>query len=228
MSARSVCTGVLCLAVVSLVSGTALAAEITSFSVPIPASMIDPDGSVFEVPVPQFDPAGGRSLLQVDLTLTLDLSGEMGFENRDQNLSVIYTLTLAWDVSLDRPDNTTLVSITADRTRTGLVGPFDGVVDFAGSSGVTRDVAAPGESADVSTTDPADLDLFTGDGTLVLPLVAGFTGTASSVPNVQFNSHFAADLEGQLEVRYTWIPEPAGAGMLLAGLALLRRVRHNR
>ena len=201
-----------------LAVAAAPAAEVTTFVVPIPPAAIDPGGSVFEVPVPQFDPGGGGVLQQIDLTLTLDLSGQMGFENLDESLTVIYSLTLDWDVRLTRPDSSLLTQITASRMRTGLVNPFDGTDDFAGGSGVTLDVTAAGESAAFSTTDAADLSLFSGTGTVVMPLEAAFAGTASSVPEVEFDTFFAAALEGQLEVRYTWIPEPGGLWLLIGAM----------
>ncbi len=214
----------------AMLAGTALvhAAEITTFTVPIPSSVIADAGSAFELPVPQFDPTGGRVLQQVDLTLTLDLSGQMGFENLDDSLSAIYTLTIDWDIQLVRPDTSLLTQITATRTRNGLVNPYDGTTDFDGPSGVTLDVEAPDQSADFSTTDAADLSLFTGPGTVTLGLLASFTGTASSTPVVEFDSQFAAELEGQLEVQYTWIPEPAVATLLLAGFWFAGPARRRR
>lgn len=229
MSTHHGLTGRLSAALV-LLAGTvgAQAAEILSFTVPVPPAAIDAGGSIFDLPVPQFDPAGGRTLLQVDLVLTLDLSGQMGFENLDESLTVIYSLTLDWDIRLTRPDSSLLTQITASRTRTGLVNPFDGSDDFAGTSGVTLNVEAPGESAAFSTTDAADLSLFTGSGTVILPLEAAFEGSASSVPAVEFDSQFAAALEGQLEVTYTWIPEPSALCLLVVVLGLVRRTHLSR
>lgn len=214
------------LIVILATAATAAAGETTTLTVPLPAEMIDPAGSSFSVPVPQFDPAGGRVLQQVDLRLTLDLTGTMGFENRDEALSAVYSLDLQWQVNLLWPDSSLIANVSAERLRSGLVGPFDGEADFAGTSGVTLQVSADDQTAEASTTDAARLDLLTGTGTVNLPLEASFTGSAQSTPPVPFDALFEAGLEGALRVEYTWIPEPAAiVPASMSVLVLARQAR---
>ncbi len=206
-----------------LAAATAVAGETTTLTVPLPAEMIDPAGSTFSVPVPQFDPVGGRVLQQVELRLTLDLSGTMGFENRDETLSAVYSLDLQWQVSLLWPDSSMIATVSAERLRSGLVGPFDGQADFAGTSGVTLQVSAEDQTAEASTADADRLDLLTGTGTINLLLAASFSGSAQSTPPVPFDSLFESGLEGELRVEYTWIPEPAT--IVPASMSVLALVR---
>jgi len=195
-------------------------ADTISFSDSIPLTLTNWSDTVS---IQKFDPSLGI-LLDVEFTLAENFVGSMCFENMDENNPSPFTLRLSWLVALQRPDSSDLVTIDSLREESGVVAPFDGLLDFGGPSGVTFDI----DEAETATGSamPGDLALFTGVGTIELPVVATAESFVSGGSPAA--SYFSAAAAADVTVTYVYIPEPASLSMLAFGGLALRRRRRRR
>jgi hypothetical protein len=132
--------------------------------------------------LPAFNPLSG-TLTSVQLTLTGFVSGNVGYENQDPVPATV-TVRLHADITVLRPDNTTLYLVLPDASYTKTNVPiYDTVDDFGGASGEQR-VLSDMTTAVTLFTDPADLALFMGAGNVDLTAVAVGTSSASGPGNV--------------------------------------------
>ena len=149
--------------------------------------------------VPQFDSSLGL-LTSVEVTLTSDISGLMGYENTSPN-STSFTVAVQAQIDLDLPDATTL-TISDPVNVSGSVGPFDGTLDLNGPSAGSFPFAATYANQDVIST-AAALQPFIGSGNITMPV--GATGSFAVVGGpanalVSVNSQANASLT----VRYNY------------------------
>jgi hypothetical protein len=175
----------------------------------------------------QFDPSLGV-LNSVELELTGPFEGSMRLENESYG-RVFFSMSLAWGLELFRPDQSLLITVEAAKLEEGLLDPYDGQTDFSGSSGVTFDVAAePTDSA--LFTDPGDLELFTGSGTIDLPIAAVGEFTVEVTGGGEGPQSYVAEYDAlagaEVTLTYDYIPEPGSLVLLsIGGLAILSRKR---
>jgi hypothetical protein len=132
--------------------------------------------------LPKFNPVSG-TLTSVAITLSGVVSGRVGYESLDSSPATV-TLSLVADVSIARPDGSAIFLIVPNAHLTETVSAFDGVVDYAGQSGNKRALSARTTEL-LTLTDPADLALFTGVGTLDLLATANGSSNAAGPGNVR-------------------------------------------
>lgn len=208
-----------------LLAGAALTstarADVISYSDSVPLQSTNFNSSVT---LPLFDPSIGI-LEKVTLKLTGHVEGAAKFESLDSEPATV-EMELAAQITLQRPDLSTLVVTLPLVMTSDDVGAFDGVIDFGGTSGRTYANLMASQLEIFMTMDPGDLALFTGVGNIVLPVVALGASTGSGAGNLllQFNTSAAADVT----VCYQYIPEPATAGLIAGGLIFFARRRKNR
>ena len=153
------------------------------------------------VSIPQFNPNLG-TLQSIQFTLSGSVQGLIGVESLDASPSII-TSQLSANITLTRPDNTVIVVTIPVANFADAVGPFDGSIDFGGTSGTTHPGINASDSDVVISPPPvSDLALFTGFGSIVLPVIAGGTSTASGSGNVI--TQFQTQAQCSVEVCYTY------------------------
>lgn len=179
----------------------------------------------------QFNPADGE-LEAVSLTLTGDLSGLIKGEATVSG--GLITLTLKTDLSLGLPDatNSPLLTVTPQTVRQFLASAYDGARDYAGTSGVLFSGLTASATHTASFTDGTVLSLFTGEGSVALPLLRTNLSTVTGPASVR--GGFIAQTTALASVTYTYqahdvqlplllapVPEPGTWALLLAGLGLV-------
>ena len=214
---RKVGTGFLCVLSLTL---PALAGSITyTDSIPFQTTNWD-----LSVSIPKWDPAlyPGQTLDQVIFSLGGAVKGSIKFESLDAAPATV-TTQLKAQITLQRPDLTTLVVVLPVASNTDNVAEYDGITDYAGTSGKTYPSLSASDSETSTSPPPAsDLLLFSGSGNITLPVKAEGQSSGSGAGNllVQFSSEANADVS----VTYVWSPEPASLGLLALGaLTVLRR-----
>lgn len=207
-------------------------AELVSFSAfhpaPVGSSQIT-DWST-TLTFPKFNPSLGF-LNSITFRLAGTVSGLSQSENTSPSSGNDITLNLSAALQLFRPGSTDLanrlVVATPTDIRTFSAGTYDGVTDFAGSSGVTFVVPNTEKVNKFVSTSDADKALFSGLGTIDLPLTA--TGKSRATGGGSAISVFDTRARGDVTVTYHYsaVPEPRVYGavgiVLCAALAAYRR-----
>lgn len=159
------------------------------------------------VSIPKFDPALG-TLQSITVELNGSIDGTAKVESQDNAASVV-TLSFQGQISLTRPDLSTLVVVVPAANFNHSFTAYDGTLDFAGTSGATHLGITANQTNTVTSPPPAsDLALFTGPignpGSIVLPVSAAGTSVANGSGNIisQFTQRASADVK----VCYTYIP----------------------
>ncbi len=208
----------------SLVATSATAdTQMISFSDSIPSQTTSFDDTLT---IPLFDSTLGE-LCEVKLVLLGDVSGTASYENLDTSPANI-TLSLIATLTLQRPDLSFLVDVVPLANQLDSPSAFDGMIDFGGTSGNSF-TGLSGNAMDmVVLTDALDLALFTGVGSLSLPVSAAGMSNASGGGNII--SQFSTSAGAGVEVTYTYktapVPEPtsiAVVGLGLVGVLAVRR-----
>jgi hypothetical protein len=177
--------------------------------------------------VPKFDPALG-TLLGIDFSLTGTVSGSAAYESLDADPATI-TLNLTAEVVVQRPDLSQLIVVLPVVNVVENSAAFDGTIDFDGPSGSTFTNLNATLTNTASSPPPAsDLVLFTGPGTINLPVSASGMSSGSGAGNLILQ--FATSAEAEFTVTYHYlVPEPATLAMLAGGaIPLFRRRRPTR
>ncbi len=116
---------------------------------------------------PQFNPSLG-SLTGVTVELRDSLVHGIQFENQAATNSR-FRDSIYVTIDVMRPASTSLVTAIAKLYKTAIVGPWDGVLDYAGTSGAGFLGLTDYAVSSSTTNAPADLALFTGTGSIGLP-----------------------------------------------------------
>lgn len=183
-------------------SYSAAKAESLVFTDTVPFTRTD---WVENLSIPQFNPTLGI-LTRVEMTLTGQVSGTVGVENRQANPVVVLVQEEAQQ-ELTLPDNSNLIVGGIVISQSVALAASDGVIDFGGQAGTTLGVHA-GITGQNTWTAPATLAPFVGVGNVTLPVDASVTWTGSGSGNMILElNHFA---DATLTVRYEYaIPEIA-------------------
>jgi hypothetical protein len=176
------------------------------------------------VTIPMFDPALGE-LVGIDFSLTGQLDGSAAFESLDNSPAEVM-IDFSGEITLYRPDLTEIVTAIPLLSNSMNVTAYDGLSDFGGTSGATFNNLQAEQTESISSgAESADLPLFTGPGTIDLPVGAAGTSMGSGGGNLilQFLQEGAA----AVEVTYHYVPEPATMGLVLVSslVTVFRRRR---
>jgi hypothetical protein len=200
------------------VAGTA-AAETISFSASAPLRRTNWTDSLV---IPQFNPSLGQ-LESIDFDLAATVTGDARFENLNPTPRSV-TANLRAMLEMSRPDDT-VIQVALPETRIEqVVGGFDGMLDFMGTSGRTYSGLTATVVEERSSPNPvSDLSLFTGNGFVTLPVRA--TGQSSIMGGGNLAFSFSTHGEAALTITYTYtaVPEPGTLALLLMPALLLGR-----
>ncbi|HKD09515.1 MAG TPA: choice-of-anchor E domain-containing protein [Bryobacteraceae bacterium] len=209
--------------------GTGLASTIVQTQ----GATLDNVGQSFSVPVTfnQFNPALG-TLNSITLDLDGSFAGTVGIENLsnapDQAAGII-----AGTISVATPGQLLAAQVSPSAAGpTHNFTPFDGTLDFAGSSGATDSVSGSPVATSVTAlaSSPA-IPLFLGPGQIFLTL------TATSFPIAQGLRQEAvedtANATGVVQLTYSYTPasatpEPGTMALLVCGVIALPSLRRRR
>lgn len=155
------------------------------------------------------------------------LASTVKIENKSSSARTLEA-TANGTLSLDLPTGGALVAIASDSTRFNAT-RYDGTTDYAGTSGITRNLSGSADSQR-SYFAPADLALFTGTD----PLHLAITGTGGVALNAAGNlsSRGTTTTGATVRVTYTYelpvittptaaVPEPDSWALMAAGLGMV-------
>jgi len=153
------------------------------------------------VTVPQFNPTLG-TLQSIQFTLNGRIEGETRVESNDAGPTTVNT-SFSASITLTRPDNSVIVVTIPIADFVDNFTAFDGVLDFAGTSGETR-IGLVAVDSDVVVSPPpvSDLALFTGFGNITLPVMA--TGSSIATGGGNITTNFITRAEASCQVCYTY------------------------
>jgi hypothetical protein len=162
-------------------------------------------------------------------SIKFDLSGIVqgigNAESMDASPSNV-TLTLASLLTLKRPDNSTLVVTNPVFSQIFAFSQFDGVINFAGTSGGSTGTISSMNSNFFVSNSASDFALFSalGGGNISLGLSA--LGNSNGSGSGNLITQFSTSAAGNALVTYTYtaanvVPEPASLALLLGGLGLI-------
>lgn len=170
--------------------------------------------------VPQFDDLGGtRPLTSIYFELYGQIDTDVRFEHMGDTPQDIN-----WSVSgileLQRPDSSVIVVTIPTVSGTDSLTAYDGIHDFAGTSGRSYYGLMDQKTENWTSPPPAgDLALFTGAGTINLPISA--VATSGGFGGGNFSLLIATDARAEGKVRYYYneeIPEPGTVALMALGL----------
>jgi len=160
------------------------------------------------------------TLTSVKVMLNGALLGSMDLTNFGSAADISGSLTP--EITITRPDLTVLLNL-------GLNGVFGPVMVNNGQTYTVSPITDMQSIMQMFNT-PGDLSLFTGPGTINLPVTAtgAFMVTGGS-GNVLTTAMTSVSADASVCYNFSIVPEPATAGLVLAGIGLmLRRVRKSR
>lgn len=172
----------------------------------------------------KFTPGLGE-LVQVDLEIAGSVSTDYRIESRAAHATT-HTMRLNGNLTLRRPDNTTLGGASVAHEQTDNLAAFDGTVDFGGPSGRTFAIAKTFGPSQITLTDAADLALFTGLDNITLPVSATMSSFFQGSSNVARVVQTISD--ASVRVKYTYIAIPGPGAVALAGMSMLVAARRKR
>lgn len=151
--------------------------------------------------LPQFNPALGR-LIGIDFQINGRITSQIRAENLDDEAAAIAG-TVVGNILVTAQGLQATVQ-TAANNQTFQAAAFDGVIDYAGASGVTFAMRTVTGSATASITSEADLAAYTGTGNMTITLMPRAQSAANGGGNLQaaINSTGGA----QITVIYRYIP----------------------
>ena len=158
-----------------------------------------------EAYVAKFDPALGR-LESVEVRFTGKIRGDIQVESKS-GLPATVTTYLRGTITLRRPDNTDILTVEPEVQKTNNFTAYDGAVDYGGTSGATYLRQAAEKTDSFSTTDPADLELFTatepGSGEEI-GLLVNAVGRSAATGAGNLSTRFRTEGGADITVIYTY------------------------
>jgi hypothetical protein len=148
--------------------------------------------------VNMFDPSLG-CLDSVCFSLSGHVEGSAAFENRDSEPATV-VMDLASTIKLQRPNNSLIVETIPLAHTSDAVTAYDGNPDFAGTSGKTYSGLQGNKTDGTCLYASDDFVLFTGLGTIDLPVVATGTSGGSGAGNLLLS--FTTDASASATVIY--------------------------
>lgn len=153
--------------------------------------------------LPKFDPDLGL-LVGIRFTLSAEAQGTASVESLDGAPTTVNSAFMA-ELTLTRPDLSVIVVTTPVANFTDNLSSFDGVIDFAGTSGRMHQGILTADSDTANSPPPrSDLPIFTGPpgnpGTIDLPVFARGISTATGSGNLI--TQFQTSASSQVEVCY--------------------------
>ena len=198
----------LCLSVLLLLClGAAVGvADTVSYSASVP---LQTTNWASTLTLPQLDPGLG-ALTGVAIEVRDSLVVTIQYENRSPNSGSTLRDSVYATVDVLKPTSGSYVTAISQLYQTGSVGIFDGVVDYAGTSGVTFADLVDYTSWSSALTAPADLAAFAGTGSVSLPCQA--VGRAFLSSTGGNNTHIVRTKAAALViVTYTFDPTHVAA-----------------
>lgn len=166
--------------------------------------------------LPQFDPALG-TLTSVQITSAGTFLSDIAFESKDSGASVI-SATVSGNLTLNGPGVLSLLTSIMGANQSFSAGAFDGVIDFAGTSGHDFANGSASGSNSITLTDPSVLNSYIGLGSVSFTDSAVATSSASGAGNLI--TQISTQAGAQVNIVYTYTPsnyytvvqtaEPAG------------------
>ncbi len=188
----------------TFLTATAALAGMISYSTSVPLSNTDWSASAT---LPQFNQTLG-CLRSICFNLDGHVQGDIRFESLDQSPTMV-TSALGATITLTRPDNSTLVTTLPVIYNVDNLIAFDGNVDFGGGSGRIYSNLIADKADSACSISPTDFALFTGSGSVVMPVLAAGTSNASGAGNlvITFGTQAAATVT--VTYNYEDCPTPA-------------------
>lgn len=174
-------------------------------------------GWMDSVEIPLFDPSLGI-LKSIDFTLQGQIFGSAQYESLDAGPSLV-TIVFSGEIVLTRPDMSTIV---VSQPLLNIMEPataFDTTIDFMGTSGSTFGMLFD-QQTEMATSPPplSDLALFTGVGTINLPVSA--EGMSFIMGPGNFVAQFMQSAAASVEVTYHYNVVPVPGAALLGAIGL--------
>jgi hypothetical protein len=175
----------------------------------------------------KFDPTLG-TLTGVGVNLTGNVTGSVAYESREAAPSTL-SASLDGSVAVGRPDNSPIIAVAPSASTFANLAAFDGTTDFAGPSGGSVVLSSNASAMTSGTLSTADKALFTGPGTITLPVTAQVRANETGPANLA--ARFQAQAGASVALTYNFsAPGETGGGssggsdfttMTSSGLGLL-------
>jgi hypothetical protein len=183
--------------------------------------------------IPKFIDNPNYVLTSVTFKLTGNLTGSTRVENFSNFTSPTITLNNTVNYKMGDGLSSEIINFNITKSNTYNAASFDGVIDWAGTSGA--EFVFNNSITDTRTftnTNAGDLALFTGTGFINIPIdVSDISGMSSSGPNVLI-SQFTNSKNVNVEVMYDYsvVPEPKvyGSAAILLCLVLLLYAKYRK
>lgn len=160
-------------------------------------------------PINQFDPALG-DLQSISVSMHSDINSTAYIESTDPT-PISVSAQVSASVTLQRPDNSTLVNTLPLYSANYPLSAFDGIINYSGTSGVTAPNLIASQSDTLITTTASDLALFTGTSTVNLPVVA--SGIASFNGSANLATLVDTLAASQITVSYSYLAQDLSIGI---------------
>lgn len=152
------------------------------------------------LPVDPFDPSLG-TLTSIDIIDSGSFTSQIKVESLDASSSTI-TATVAGTLTLSGPGLSGLVT-NLSANKSFNAGPFDGVIDFGGSSGNDFGAQVAQGSKTISLTSSADLAAFQGSSRVQFTQTAKASTSASGAGNLVTQTNTTASSQVSVVYHYT-------------------------